>query len=144
MVLAALFPVAIAAQVQIVIPPMAYKSQDRIDVGIMNRSSGEVSYCVQIGFVSYADADHPEATPTPVYVQQRTERGWGTLMIGPDIGSTLNVETLQPEESRTYPFRLNVHGTVRVLLRYWTGTDHWSCNETKGMKTARSREFAIK
>ena len=114
--LAICFSVAVPAQVKIVVPEAAYRAYDKIDVEILNAGSGDASFCVQYGYVLFVDSDHTEATPTPVYVQQKEKRGWNTLLTGPDVGSALHLETLGRGQSLHYPFRVHTHGTVRLVL----------------------------
>ena len=125
------------------VPELHYKSHDRIDVEIMNTGTSDVTFCVEYGYVSYIDSDHPEPTPTPVYVQQKNSRGWGTLMTGPDIGSTRNPVTLGQGGSQHFPIRVNAHGTVRLVLDYRVGSTANPCERSKWMKSVRSREFSI-
>jgi hypothetical protein len=135
--------VVASAQVKISVPELAYKPHDRIDVVIMNAGATDISFCVEYGYVSYIDSDHPKPTPTPVHVQQKNSRGWGTLMTGPDIGSSRNSFTLGHGKSQHFPFRVNAHGTVRLVLDYWLDSAADPCQSGKGMKSVRSREFSI-
>jgi hypothetical protein len=80
-----LFCASAVGQMQIRIPQQRYKQHDSIDVVIANTTRKDVSFCVEFGY--YRDAEHIEATPTPVYVQRNYRGKWGTLLIGPDIGS---------------------------------------------------------
>ena len=132
-----------SAQVKITVPELHYKSHDKIDVEIMNTGTSDVTFCVEEGYVSYIDSDHPESTPTPVYVQQKNSRGWGTLMTGPDIGSTPNPVIVGRGESQRFPFRVNAHGTVRLVLDYRVGSTSHPCGRRKGIKSVKSREFSI-
>jgi hypothetical protein len=136
-------PALVCAQVKIMVPERQYKSRDKINVAIINTGTSEITYCLEAGYISYIDPDHSEPSPTPVYVQQKTSRGWGTLMSGPDIGSSVHPEILGPGETQHFPFRVNAHGTVRVVLVYKLGSDAHFCQERKGKRIARSREFSI-
>ncbi len=133
--------ISATAQVRVSIPDVAYKAHDRIDVLIVNDGASEVTFCVEYGYSSSVDAEHAEATPTPVYVEQKNSRGWGTLLTGPDIGSSRHPVTLGAGESQHFPFRVNAHGTVRIVLDYRFGSDETFCFRRKGMRVARSREF---
>ena len=62
-----------------------------------------------------------ELTPIPFLVQQYSSGKWGTLMIGPDIGSIRAPVTLGPGKSISYPFRVAANGKIRLLLFYWMG-----------------------
>jgi hypothetical protein len=132
-----------SAQVQMRIPSQRYKSHDRINVEIVNASARDISFCVEYGYVSYIDDNRTEATPTPVYVQQKRENGWDTLLTGPDVGSIRQSVTLGRGESQTYPFRVNAHGEVRMVLDYWIGAPVGSCEYPKRRRTAKSRAFQI-
>jgi hypothetical protein len=132
-----------AAQVKISVPVLRFKAHDQIDVRVTNAGTAPVTYCVQIGHVSYTDSGQSEPTPTPVYVQQKNSRGWSTLMIGPDIGSFLSPESLLPGESQQFPFRVNARGTMRLVLEYRLGSNESFCKDRKGLRVARSREFSI-
>ena len=74
-------------QLEIRIPQQHYKQHGSIAVVIANKSTQYVSFCVEYGHWSFQDSDRIETTPTPVYVQRKGKRGWGTLLIGPDVGS---------------------------------------------------------
>lgn len=86
------------------VPELHYRSHDRIDVEIANSGTSDVTFCVEAGYVSYIDSDHSEPTPTPVYVQQKNSRGWGTLMTGPDIGSAPAPFTLRRRSRSIFHF----------------------------------------
>jgi hypothetical protein len=85
-------------------PKDRYAPHDVIDVVINNAGKSDVSLCVEFGHGSFLDAEHSEATPTPVYVQRQTNRGWDTLLIGPDVGSMRHPVVLSPGEFQHYPF----------------------------------------
>jgi hypothetical protein len=142
-ILAFICALTASAQVQIRIPSQRYKSHDTINVEIANTSAGDLSFCVEYGYVSYIDDNRSEATPTPVYVQQKRENGWDTLLTGPDVGSIRQSITLRRGESQTYPFRVNAHGEVRMVLDYWIGAPVGSCENPKGRRTAKSHAFQI-
>jgi hypothetical protein len=130
-------------QLEIRVPQPRYKQRDRIDVVIANTSTKQVSFCVEYGHSSFRDADHAESTPTPVYVQRKDKRGWGTLLIGPDVGSMRSSATLGAGESQQYPFRLSDAGEMRIMVDYWIGASDRTCQQPKRRKTAKSRVFVI-
>jgi hypothetical protein len=132
-----------SAQVKITVPELHYKSHDKIDVELRNTGTSDVTFCVDEGYVSYIDSDHTESTPTPVYVQQKNSRGWGTLMTGPDSGSAPHPVKVGRGESQHYPFRVNAHGIVRLVLGYRLGSAAHPCGRRNGMKSVKSREFSI-
>lgn len=134
---------AASAQVKIDVPEHNYKARDKIDVTISNLGKTEITFCVEYGYMSYADSGHSEFTPTPVYVEQKGPRRWGSLITGPDVGSIPHPETLGEGQSRWFPFRVNAHGTVRIGLQYRLGSDPHFCDDRKGARIARSRAFPI-
>jgi hypothetical protein len=138
-----LFCVSAFGQLEIRIPQQHYKQHDRIDLVIANTGTKDVSFCVEYGHWSFPDADHIETTPTPVYVQRKDRRGWGTLLIGPDVGSMRHSVSLGAGESQQYPFRLSDAGEMRIMVDYWIGESDRTCQQPKGRKTAKSRVFAI-
>jgi len=132
-----------SAQVRISVPQQQYKSRDKIDVQISNSGAEEITFCVEAGYISYIDSEHSEPSPTPIHVQQKGPRRWSTLLTGPDIGSIPSAEILRPGESQHFPFRVNAHGTIRLLLEYRVGSDEQFCDGRKGRKIAKSREISI-
>ena len=132
-----------AAQVEISVPDVHYLAHDKINVGIKNAGSSPITYCVEVGYISYIDSQHSEPSPTPIYIQQKSSRGWGTLLTGPDVGSHLDAEILLPGESQLFPFRVNAHGRIRLVLEYQLGSNERFCQNRRGVKIARSREFSM-
>ncbi|PYX08842.1 MAG: hypothetical protein DMG88_09090 [Acidobacteria bacterium] len=130
-------------QIQVHVPAARFRPHNVIDVVIRNVSAKDVSFCVEYGFRSFRDPDHPETTPTPVYVKRKDKHGWNTLLIGPDVGSMRHSVSLGPGEFHEYPFRLSDSGTMRVLLDYWLGENNHACENPKGRKTAKSRLFVV-
>jgi len=123
------------AQVKISVPSAVYKTHDKIDVEIVNAGTSDVTFCVEYGYLSFVDSNHSEPTPTPVHVQQKNSHRWSTLLTGPDIGSARHPDTLRPGESQHFPFRVNAHGTVRIVLRY-------PCGDLSGLSTGAPRSVA--
>jgi hypothetical protein len=138
-----LFCVSAVGQVQIRVPQQHYQQHDSIDVVIANTSRKAVSFCVEFGHWSFRDADHIDATPTPVYVQRNYGGKWETLLIGPDIGSARHSVTIGPGESQHYPFRLNDRGKMRALIHYWIGESDRTCENPKRPRTAKSQAFVV-
>ena len=64
-------------------------------------------------------------------------------MTGPGIGSSSNPVTIGAAESQHFPFRVNAHGTVRLVLDYWVGSTRNPCERGKRMKSMKSFEFSI-
>jgi hypothetical protein len=98
---------------------------------------GQVSFKAGTGTVE--DIEH---TPMPFYVQKQNGK-WGTLMIGPDIGSSRHAVSLKAGESQHYPFRLSDHGRMRLVLDYWRGENDKVCEYPTGKKTTRSKTFIV-
>jgi hypothetical protein len=132
-----------SAQVQIGVPKGRFAQYELIGVVITNTSKRAVSFCVEYGQSSFRDENNSESTPTPVYVQRQTSRGWSTMLIGPDVGSIRGTDMLAPGESRRYPFRLHGPGRMRLILDYWVGENTRTCAAPKGRHTVKSRPFVI-
>ena len=94
---------------------------DEINAKVENTGSNEVTFCVEFGQTSMKEGD-TESTPSPFWVQRRDNHEWGTLLIGPDVGSVRASVVLQPHESRVFPFRLNDAGRMRLRFDYWRGS----------------------
>jgi hypothetical protein len=110
------------AQVGIILPKDQFNRHEQIDVAIRNTGQQAVSFCVEFGHWSFKNDSSPmETTPTPVYVQAHSERGWSTLLIGPDVGSSRHSVVLAAGQTQKYPFRLSDAGKMRIVLKYWTG-----------------------
>jgi hypothetical protein len=112
---------AAIAQVKITIPAQQYKAHDEIHAKIENAGGNAVTICVEFGQTSMK-AGEVESTPSPFWVQRNDNGKWGTLMIGPDVGSTRGSVVLEAGESKEFPFRLNDSGRMRLRLNYWLGS----------------------
>jgi hypothetical protein len=109
-------------QVSIDVPREQLNSRETIPAIVANRGKDPVTFCVQFGQTSMASpSGESELTPIPFLVQQYSSGKWGTLMIGPDIGSIRAPVTLGPGKSISYPFRVAANGKIRLLLFYWMG-----------------------
>jgi hypothetical protein len=86
-----------------------------------------------------------ESTPSPFWVQRNSNGKWGTLMIGPDVGSARASVALEAGESKEFAFRLNDSGRMRLRLNYWRGSiSKLNCHTTpKGSKLATSGVFTV-
>jgi len=139
-------PIALS-QVRVSTPGSDYKSHQQIDVQITNAGKNAVSYCVEFGQHSFKTArggvENMETTPIPFYVQRQNSRSWGTLLIGPDIGSSRHAVVLKAGESQQYPFRLSDRGQMRLVLDYWRGENDRVCEYPQGKKTTRSNIFVV-
>lgn len=140
-----LFSVQIFAQVKIALPRHQFNRHEQIDVVLTNTGQQPVSFCVQFGQWSYKSEAEPLATtPTPVYVQQHTDKGWSVLLTGPDIGNSPHAVILSVGETQQYPFRLSDTGRMRIVLNYWTGESDGVCANPPHRKTIRSEVFLVK
>jgi hypothetical protein len=112
---------AAIAQVKITIPAQQYKAHDEIHAKIENAGNNAVTICVEFGQTSMK-AGQVESTPSPFWVQRNDNGKWGTLMIGPDVGSARGSVVLEAGESKEFPIRLNDSGRMRLRLNYWRGS----------------------
>ena len=143
-ILVTAFSVMSASQVRVTVPRRHYMAHDKIDVEILNGGSNDVTLCVEFGYTSFADySSNGEATPTPVYIQQKLGHAWKNLVDGPDIGSAIAPLVLRSGESQCYPFRVSTRGTVRLGVLYFVGSSGHSCADRKGPRRALSRHFEI-
>jgi hypothetical protein len=124
-----------------------FDSRGRIDAQIINTGKVAVSYCVEFGQISHKTvtgaAEDVEPTPIPFYVQKQNGSRWGTLMIGPDVGSSRRAVVLKAGESQQYPFRLSDRGRMRLVLDYWRGENNKVCEQPTDKKTTRSGIFVV-
>jgi hypothetical protein len=142
-----LFSSVALSRVSVSTPGAEFKSHDQINVQITNEGKNTVSYCVEFGQHSFKNGrggvQDMETTPIPFYVQRQNGRSWGTLLIGPDIGSSRHAVVLKPGESQHYPFRLSDRGRMRLVLDYWDGESNRACEHLKGERTTRSKAFDV-
>lgn len=69
---------------------------------------------------------------------------WSVLLIGPDVGSSLQTVEVDSGKSLEFPFRLIEEGTLRLRLDYWVGSSDGKCNGVeKGAKHLRSANFTV-
>jgi len=87
---------------------------------VENQTAQPVTFCVEFGQRS-VDGNIVESTPIPFEVQAQSDKGWSTLLIGPDVGSARRPVVLDGGKSADFPFRLRHNGKFRLLLRYWNG-----------------------
>lgn len=134
----------ISAQVRVLLPASEFKPFEQIRTIVRNDTSKPITLCVQIGQTSPTVASL-ESTPIPFYIQAKSNTGWSTLMVGPDVGSAFSPTVLDSGESVAFPFRLYHYGQLRVVLNYWSGSrPHLDCSKTpRGKKTVRSSPFVI-
>jgi hypothetical protein len=142
-----LFSCIAVAQLRVSTPGREFKSHDKISAQITNVGTSTVSYCVEFGQHSFktgsGGVEDMETTPIPFYVQREGGRHWGTLLIGPDVGSSRHAVVLKPSESQQYPFRLSDRGRMRLVLDYWRGENERVCENPKGKKTISSNVFVV-
>lgn len=132
------------AQVKITVPAQEYKAGEKIPAKVQNKGNYVVTFCVEFGQWSMKEGE-VESTPSPFWVQKNNIDKWGTLLIGPDVGSLSDPIVLQAGESKDFPFRLNEPGRMRLRLNYWRGSVlNLACHEPpKGMKLLTSATFMV-
>jgi hypothetical protein len=132
------------AQVKITLPTQQYKVGEEIPAKVENRGKYAVTFCVEFGQWSMKEGE-VESTPSPFWVQREDNEKWGTLIIGPDVGSFRGPVVLQAGESMGFPFRLNGPGRMRLRLNYWRGSfPDLDCHaKRKGIKLLTSTAFRI-
>src|SRR5206468_914434 len=114
-----------------------FNRHEQIDVAIKNTGQKPVSFCVEFGHWSFKDDSAPmEATPTPVYVQAHSERGWHTLLV--------RIRWFWPLGKFHYPFRLSAAGEMRLILNYWIGENDRTCEHLPHRKTTDSKVFSAR
>lgn len=137
--------VAAAAQVKINIQPKHQKKYETIHASVENTGRKPVTFCIEVGQTSPKGDGETEATPSPFWVQRNNNGKWATLLIGPDVGSFLGAEVLDPGTSAEFPFRLRDSGQMRLRLYYWYGSfPSLDCREPpKGAKLVTSAVFTV-
>jgi hypothetical protein len=132
------------AQVKITFPAQRYKLHEQIRAKVENMGNNPVTFCVEFGQTSMKDGE-VESTPSPFLVQRNDNGRWGTLLIGPDVGSARAAVVLEAGESKEFPFRLNGSGKMRLRLNYWHGSfPILDCRaQPKGSKLLTSAVFTI-
>ena len=133
-----------SAQVKITFPAQQYKLHEQIRAKVENMGNSAVTFCVEFGQTSMKDGG-VENTPSPFLVQRNDKGRWGTLMIGPDVGSARAAVVLEGGESKEFPFRLNDSGRMRLRLTYSHGSfPTLDCRaQPKGSKLLTSAVFTI-
>ena len=106
------------SQVQVVVPARQYMPFERIPAKVVNSGDRPITYCVEYGQTSPKAIGDSESTPIPFCVQWKPNGKWGTLLIGPDVGSARITEVLPARQSHEYPFRLMATGQMRLVLEY--------------------------
>jgi len=134
---------SVAAQVKIVIPKRQFQPEEQIRARVENQSSRPITICVQFG-QSSQKAGASESTPSPFLVEVNRSGRWSVLLIGPDVGSSLQTVEVDSGNSLEFPFRLTEKGTLRLRLDYWIGSRDVKCNVTeKGARRLRSANFTV-
>jgi hypothetical protein len=137
-----LFSLAAAAQLKINLPPQHQKRYEKIHASIENTGNKPVTFCIEVGQTSPKGDGEIETTPSPFWVQGNNKGKWGTLMIGPDVGSFKLPEVLDPGKSIEFPFRLGDSGRMRLRLTYWNGSlQSLDCHGTRPAARRRHRLF---
>jgi hypothetical protein len=133
------------AQVKIHVSPSHHKKYETIHTSVENAGSKAITFCIQVGQTSPKGGGEIEATPSPFWVQKKSDGRWSTLLIGPDVGSFQRPQVLEPSKSLDFPFRLGESGQMRLRLTYWNGSrQSLACDAPpKGAKVATSAPFAV-
>jgi len=133
------------AQVKIRVSPQPHKKYETIHASVENTGSKPVAFCVEIGQTSPKGPGEIETTPSPFWVQRDNNGKWGTLMIGPDVGSLKSPQVLDPSKSVEFSFRLGDSGRMRLQLNYWNGPlPSLDCHvPPKSAKVATSGTFTV-
>jgi len=133
------------AQVEISVQKDQFHRHEQINIAIRNTGQQPVSFCVEFGHWSFKDDSSPmETTSTPGYVQKYAERGWSTLLIGPDVGSSRHSVVLAAGQTQQYPIRLSDTGKMRIVLDYWIGESEQTCEIPPHRKTTISKVFFVR
>src|SRR5215467_12354284 len=140
-----LFSLTVTAQVSIHVSPQRQKKYETIHAWVENVGREPVTFCVEVGQTSPKGGGDIETTPSPFWVQRNNDGRWGTLMIGPDVGSLRRPEVLDQGKALEFPFRLGDSGQMRLRLNYWSGSlPSLDCHAPpKGAKLVTSAVFAI-
>ena len=135
---------AAIAQVKITFLAKQYKVHEEIHARVENTGNSAITFCVEFGQTSMKGGE-VESTPLPFWVQRNDNGKWGTLLIGPDVGSIRAYLVLEAGESKEFPFRLNDSGRMRLRLNYWRGSfPNLNCHAPpKGSKLLTSAVFTI-
>lgn len=103
-----------------------YKAYERINAHVTNSSKRPITYCVDIGEVSFkignGSTDDLEVTPIPFYVQVYTNRAkWSTRLSDFDLGHYRHAEVLESGQTLEFTSRLSHPGQIRLVMEYWAG-----------------------
>jgi hypothetical protein len=134
-----------AAQAKIDIPAQHYKVRQEIHAKVQNFGIRPVTICVEFGQTSPKADGETESTPSPFWVQRNSDGKWGTLIIGPDVGSMRAAVLLDAGESKEFSIRLNDSGRMRLRLDYWPRPiSNLDCHAPpKGSKRVTSAVFTV-
>lgn len=138
-------PIAAVAQVKISVSPLHSKSYLEIHAKVEDTGNRPITFCIEVGQTSPKGGGEIEATPSPFWVQRNDNGKWGTLLIGPDVGSFRAAQLLEAGKSLDFPFRLSATGKMRLRLNYWRGSiPSLDCHAPpKGSKLVTSAVFTI-
>jgi hypothetical protein len=140
-----LFSLTATAQVTIHVSPQRQKMYETIHARVENAGRKAVTFCVEVRQTSPKGGGDIETTPSPFWVQRNNDGRWGTLIIGPDVGSLRRPEVLDHGKTLEFPFRLGDSGQMRLRLNYWSGSlPSLDCHAPpKSAKLVTSAVFAI-
>jgi len=143
--LLALSSLTTTAQVIIHISPKHQKKYETIRASVENTGSKPVTFCIEVGQTSPKGGGAIEATPSPFWVQRNNNGNWGTLMIGPDVGSFRSPNVLESGKSVEFNFRMGESGQMRLRMNYWSGSfPSLDCHATsKGARVITSEIFTV-
>lgn len=117
----ALSSLTATAQVKIHVLPQHQKKYETIRASVENTGRNPVTFCIEVGQTSPKGGGEIETTPSPFWVQRNNNGKWGTLMIGPDVGSFRSPNVLESGKSVEFTFRLGESGQMRLRMNYWNG-----------------------
>jgi hypothetical protein len=141
----ALSALSAPAQVKIHVMQQHHKKYETIHASVENIGNKPVTFCVELSQTSPKGAGEIETTPSPFWVQRDNNGKWGTLMIGPDVGSLKLSQVLESSKSVDFSFRLADSGQMRLRLNYWTDSlPSLDCKAPPtGPKVATSKPFTV-
>jgi hypothetical protein len=133
------------AQVKIHASPQHPKKYETIHASVENTGRNPVIFCIEVGQTSPKEGGEIETTPLPFWVQRNDNGKWGTLMIGPDVGSLRSPNLLEPGKSVEFVFRLGESGQMRLRMNYWNGPlANLDCHAPpKGTRVVTSAIFTV-
>jgi hypothetical protein len=133
---------AATAQVKITVPVRQYKVGEEIPAKVENGGKYAITFCVEFGQTSMKGGE-VESTPSPFWVQQNDDGKWGTLIIGPDVGSFRGAIVLEVGRVKRFsvpPERSGKDATPTQLLARFFSRLGLPC-KAKGQKAVDVGDF---